>query len=184
MTGKRSKAGVEKEPISRVVTLGEVDNESACKVIGLIYEINDEDLEKEKDRKPIKLIINSPGGDVYEGIGIIDAIKNSKTPIHVYVYGQAQSMALAIAASGHYRFGSRRSTFMYHEISWETSREKLKYHEQEVKEGKRLWKVYDDVLIESTNITPEFLKKIRKEQGECYMTAQEALEYNIIDEIL
>jgi ATP-dependent Clp protease protease subunit len=173
------------EYLSRVFTLGEITNESACEVIGLIYEVNKEDKNKaEENRDPIQLILNSPGGDVYDGIGIIDAIEGSITPVHLYVHGQAQSMGFAIATCGHYRYVSKRATFMYHEIGWETGREKLQYHEQEVKEGKRLWQVYDDIITSNTEITQKTLDGIRKQQREWYITAEQALKLGIVDEIL
>lgn len=173
------------EYLSRVITLGEITNESACEVIGLIYEVNKEDRNKaEENRDPIQLIVNSPGGDVYDGIGIVDAIEKSITPIHLYIHGQAQSMGFAIATCGHYRYASKRATFMYHEIGWETGREKLQYHEQEVKEGKRLWQVYDEIITTNTNIPQKTLDGIRKQQKEWYITAEEALKFGIIDEIL
>lgn len=170
---------------SRIVTLGEITNENICDAIEAIYEINDQDKNKDADkREPIKLILNSPGGEVYDGIGIVDVIENSTTPIHIYVHGQAQSMGFAIATCGHYRYASKRTTFMYHEIAWATSQEKLAYHEQEVTEGKRLWKVYDDVVVANTRIPLKKLQQVRKEHKEWYLTAEEALEWGIIDEIL
>lgn len=170
---------------TRIITLGEITNESVCDAIGEIYEINNEDKNKESDkREPIKLILNSPGGEVYDGIGIVDVIEQSVTPIHIYVHGQAQSMGFAIATCGHYRYASKRATFMYHEISWETNRERLQYHEQEVKEGKRLWQVYDSIITANTNIPFKTLEQVRKQQKEWYMTAQEALKWGIIDEVL
>jgi ATP-dependent Clp protease protease subunit len=73
---------------------------------------------------------------------------------------------------------------MYHEISWDASQEKLKYNEQELKESKRLWSIYDDIVTTNTNIPLKTLQKICKEQKEWYMTAEEALELGVIDEIL
>lgn len=170
---------------SRIITLGEITNENICDALEMLYEVNNEDKDKEASkREPIKLILNSPGGDVYDGIGLIDAIEQSETPVHIYVHGQAQSMGFAIATCGHYRYASKRTTFMYHEISWETSREKLQYHEQEVEEGKRLWKLYDDVVTANTKLTQKKLDQIKKAHKEWYMTAEEALEWGIIDEII
>ena len=81
----KSKRNLDK--LSRVITLGYIDNENACNVIDFIYDINDEDGNREADkRKPIQLILNSPGGNVYDGIGIIDAIETSITPIHIGFY--------------------------------------------------------------------------------------------------
>ena len=173
------------EYLSRIITLGDITNESACEVVGLIYEINNEDKNKaEENRDPIKFILNSPGGNVYDGMGIIDAIETSITPIHMYIYGQAMSMGFAISTCGDYRYASKRTTFMYHECSWETGAEKMRYHEQELKEGKRLWKVYDDVIVQNTEITLKNLQSVRKEQKEWYITAEQALKLGIIDEIL
>jgi ATP-dependent Clp protease protease subunit len=170
---------------NRIYTLGAINNESACSVINYIFEINQIDENtKINNRQPIKLIINSPGGDVYEGMGIIDVIKKSITPIWVYVYGHAQSMAFAIATAGHYRYAGKRATFMYHQLSWEMAQEKLIHHEQEVKESKRLWDVYDEIVLSNTKILPKQLKQIHKERKEWYITSEEALELGIIDEIL
>ena len=55
--------------LSRVLTLGGIENDKVCELIGLIYEINEEDKNKEADkREPIQLILNSPGGNVYDGL--------------------------------------------------------------------------------------------------------------------
>ena len=53
----------------------------------------------------------------------------------MYIHGQAMSMGFAIATCGDYRYATKRTTFMYHEMSWDTGQEKMKYHEQELKEG-------------------------------------------------
>jgi len=170
---------------SRIVTLGEITNENICDALEQIYEINEDDKNKESTKRdPIKLILNSPGGDVYDGIGLIDAIEQSETPIHMYIYGQAQSMGFAIATAGHYRYAGKRTTFMYHELSWETSREKMQYHEQELVEGKRLWQVYDDIITANTKISQKKLDIIKKAHKEWYLTAEEALELGVIDEII
>ncbi len=175
----------EQDFLSRIFTLGDIDNESSCEIIGLINEVNKEDerIEPEK-RKPIKLIINSPGGEVYSGIGVIDTIESSITPIHTYVTGHAMSMAFAIATAGHYRYASKRSTFMYHEISWDVGYSKMRFHEQELIEGKRLWKIYDDVVVQNTKIPLKTLEAARKEQKDWYMSVEEALKWGVIDEII
>jgi ATP-dependent Clp protease protease subunit len=82
---------------NRNITLAEITQQSANDVIRFIYEMNEEDkkLTLEK-REPIKIIINSEGGDVYSGFGIVEAIQLSKTPVHTICHGQAQSMALLI----------------------------------------------------------------------------------------
>ena len=173
------------DPLSRIFTLGEIKNETACEIIGLIYEVNEEDKQIPIDKRvPIQLILNSAGGNVYDGMGIIDAIEQSITPIHIIVLGQAQSMGFAIATCGTYRYASKRTTFMYHECSWEMGHEKMQAHEQELLESKRLWNLYDEIIITNTNIPEKTLLSVRKQRKEWYMTAEEALELGVIDEII
>jgi ATP-dependent protease ClpP protease subunit len=61
------------DPLSRIITLGEIDPTTVNEVIQDIYEINAEDA-KRQIVEPIKLIINSFGGEVYSGLALIDVI--------------------------------------------------------------------------------------------------------------
>ena len=167
----------------RILTLGDVNNENALYIISEILEINKFD-EKKKHKEPIELILSSCGGLVYDGFGIIDAIKNSITPIHITCYGLAMSMALPILVSGHYRKMSQNSTLMYHEIAWDTGYEKLTNHKFGVKEGERLIKMFDNTIVDNTNITQRKLNEVKKQQKEWYINSDEALKLGIIDEII
>jgi ATP-dependent Clp protease protease subunit len=184
MTNKTTKKKPH-EVLSRVITLGEINDDNVNEVIGIIYEINEEDSKNTtKAAQPIQLVLNSQGGDVYQGFGLVDCIELSKTPVHVTVLGQAMSMALPILLSGHHRSMSQRSTLMYHEISWETGREKLGYHKQEAKEGDRLQRMYDEIVVSKTSVTEKKLKEVRDRNQEWYITAEEALKLGFVDEIL
>lgn len=50
--------------------------------------------------EPIKLLINSPGGSVSAGFGIIDCMRGIESPVHTYAFGMAASMAALILSSG------------------------------------------------------------------------------------
>jgi ATP-dependent Clp protease protease subunit len=169
--------------LSRVIALGDIESEIVNEVIELIYDINEEDAKKTQV-EPIKLIVNSPGGNVYHGFALVDVISNSKTPVHTICHGHAMSMALVVFASGHKRFASQRATFMYHEVAWETAQEKLQYHSQELKEGERIWKMYDDYLISRTKFTKKQLTDVRKSRGEWYIDPKTAMKYGLVDEII
>jgi len=169
--------------LSRVIALGDIESEIVNEVIELIYEINDEDAKKTQV-EPIKLIVNSSGGDVYHGFALVDLISNSRTPIHTICHGMAMSAALIVYAAGHKRFASQRATFMYHEVSWGASQEKLQYHSQELKEGERLWKMYDDYLLSRTKFTEKQLVDVKKTRGEWYMDAKTAMKYGLVHEII
>ncbi len=83
-----------------------------------IFDYNREDSGKSvESRRPIKLFINSPGGDMNEGFALIDAIKLSKTPIHTINIGQWSSMSFLIGITGHKRFSFPHATFLLHDGS-------------------------------------------------------------------
>lgn len=170
---------------SRVLTLGDIDEDNSISLIADILDINDIDKKIKVDkREPIRIIISSNGGEVYRGLGIIDVISNSITPIHTICYGTAMSMALPILCSGHYRMISKNSTLMYHEIIYNLGDSKLTEHIKEVKEGERINRLYNDILINNTNITLKHISKIRRTKSEWYITPDEALKLNIVDEII
>ena len=75
------------DPLSRIITLGDIDPITVNEVIQDIYEINAEDAKKQIV-EPIKLIINSFGGEVYSGLALIDVIDSSQTPIHTICHCQ------------------------------------------------------------------------------------------------
>lgn len=79
----------------------DVDNESIGQLTwNILHQLaeDDEKDKKEKDykREPIKIYINSYGGEVYDMWGLIDIIVNSKTPIYTYCTGYAMSAAFNI----------------------------------------------------------------------------------------
>ena len=68
-------------------------------------------------RSPIRLYINSPGGDLDEGFSLVDAIEISKTPIYTINIGQWSSMSFLIGIAGHKRFSFPSATFLLHDGS-------------------------------------------------------------------
>lgn len=70
-----------------------------------------------KDRKPIILYINSPGGSVIDGYGVIDSIINSQTPIYTVNQASCFSMGFLIFIAGHKRYAMPHSEFLLHDGS-------------------------------------------------------------------
>jgi len=170
---------------NRTISLAEVNQQTANEVIRFIYDINNDDKNiTHEQRTPIKLLINSEGGDVYSGFGIVEAIQNSQTPVYTICHGQAQSMALLVLSAGHKRFIGAYSTVMYHEISWEVDYQPRKHHKQELVEGSRTQEIYDTLLMEFTNVNHEQLSIHKDASSYWYISAEDALRYHIVDEIL
>jgi ATP-dependent Clp protease protease subunit len=89
---------------------------TATNVIHAILDFNREDMNVPvSDRKPIKLFINSPGGEIEDGLPIIAAIELSKTPVYTINLGRWCSMAFLIGITGHKRFALPYTTFLLHE---------------------------------------------------------------------
>ena len=170
------------DPLSRIMTLGDIETEVVNEIIHSIYEINEEDVKKEK-ADPIKLIINSSGGEIYSGLALIDVINTSLTPIHTICHGAAMSMGLIIFAAGHHRTASPNATFMYHEAMYGLEG-KTVYHKQEMKEANRIDKLCDDYLISRTKLTQKIMDNVKNTQAEWYFDAKTALKYNVVNEIL
>ena len=170
------------DPLSRVITLGYIDSITVNEIIQDIYEINAEDAKK-TTVEPIKLIINSPGGEIYNGMALIDVIDSSQTPIHTICHGHAMSMALVVFSSGHHRIASKYATFMYHEGNYEVEG-KVAFHKQELAECQRIDKLCDDYFMSKTKFTNKILQPHRDKQAEWYFNAQTAQKYGLVDEIL
>jgi ATP-dependent Clp protease protease subunit len=170
------------DPLSRIITLGDIETEIVNDIIHSIYEINEEDVKKQT-ADPIKLIINSAGGEIYSGLALIDVINTSLTPIHTICHGSAMSMGLIVFVAGHYRTASPNATFMYHEAMYGLEG-KTAYHRQEMKEANRIDKICDDYLLSRTKLTQKLLDNVKNTQAEWYFDAKTALKYDVVNEIL
>ena len=170
----------------------QVDQETIEAVTKSIVEINESDeiIAKQAEingftyhPKPIKIYIDSYGGQVYACWGLLGVMGSSKTPIHTIVTGCAMSCGFMILISGHKRFGYKLSTPLYHQISGGTSGN-IPDMENNLKQSKRLQKELENITLSKTKMTKEQLKKIYKEKIDFYMTAKQALKFGVIDEII
>lgn len=165
-----------------------IDNSSIGQISwSLLWQLkkDDEQDEKEKnyERKPIKIYINSYGGNVYDMWGLIDIMLNSKTPIYTYCTGYAMSAAFKIFLAGHKRFASKHSTFMYHQMScWRAGKYQDLVEDRE--EMDKLNKMNEDFVIKRTKLTKEDIDDIREKKKDFYIHSDDALKLGIVDEIL
>lgn len=153
--------------------------ENVCLMI-LKWNAEDKHLPRE-NRKKIKIIINSDGGDCIMGNMILSAIKNSVTPIITVGFAKCASMASYILASGHERYCFENTVVLYHDGQTD--------YVSSGNKGKDIQKFYDKLdermtkfMIENTNMTEEFLENIK--DREYYMFPDEAKENGIVDKII
>lgn len=178
--------GKRKKSISRTVILSEdIDEKIIGDIIFDIFEINYDDRDiRIEDREPINFILNSFGGSVYDGFGLIGAMEQSETPIHIFALGKVMSMALLILCFGHKRISSKFSTFMFHGMSLELGSDKIVGHKMEIKESERLQKMYNDTILTKTKIPIKLLEEAMVTKSEIYWNASQALKFGIVDKII
>lgn len=133
--------------------------------------------------KPITLYIDSYGGYVYQCMGLLSVMKNSKVPVHTVVTGCAMSCGFMIAITGHERYAYEKSTFMYHQASSGTFG-KLKEMEEDIAETRRLQKMIEDHAVANTGLTRKQLRDNYDAKHDWFMNAKEALKYKVIDAII
>lgn len=132
-------------------------------------------------RVPIKLFINSTGGDFTSMLTIMDIIKLSKTPVYTVNTGTVQKEAFFIFISGHQRYAYPTSSFQYERDLKHLDEEDksldnyIAFYERQLNEIK-------DVILEKTKITENEYNKHLK--GTWWMTAEDAQKLRICNEVL
>lgn len=160
---------------------GEI-GDSLLDLVKMIIKCNKEDKDKPIDgRKPIKVYIDSPGGDVCALWTTIKAIEMSKTPVYTINYCTAFSAAADLLASGHKRFALPGTSVMVHSGSCMFGGT-VEQAENMKKHFDKLGKKVTDNFLARTKIDPKTFKK--KAPGDWYMDEEEALKNGLIDEIV
>lgn len=160
------------------------DNVEICAedLIKMILRCNKEDKGKPvEDRKPIKVFIDSPGGDVVFMWSIINVIEISKTPVWTIDYSTAYSAAAEILASGHKRFALPGSHVMIHLGSCAYAGDAANV-EATKKYFDSLSKKTVDHLLKRTKIEPKMFKK--KTLTDWFLDENDALENGVVDKII
>ncbi len=168
----------------RIIFLSEdVNPTSASLVVAQLLFLESEDPDKE-----ISLYINSPGGSVTDGLGIIDTMNYIKCPVTTICIGMAASMGALLLTSGTKgrRFATPNAEILIHQplisgqgggISGQTTEIKIQA-DQMLKTRERINKI-----ISATTGKP--IEQVEKDtERDHYLTAEEALEYGLIDGIM
>ena len=168
----------------RIIFLSEdVNQTSASLVIAQMLFLESEDPDKE-----ISLYINSPGGSVTDGLGIVDTMNYIKCPVTTICIGMAASMGAVLLASGEKgkRFATPNAEVLIHQpliggqgggISGQATEIKI-HADQMIKTREKLNKILSDRTGQSLDVIE------RDTERDHYMTAEEALKYGLIDGIM
>ena len=166
----------------RIIFLGEDVNPTTSSLViaQLLF------LESEDPDKDINLYINSPGGSITDGMGIIDTMNYIKCPVSTICIGMAASMGAALLCAGEKgkRFATPNAEILIHQpliggggLSVQATEIKI-HADHLVKTREKLNKFLSDRTGQPIDVIEKDTER------DHYMTAEEALKYGLIDGIM
>lgn len=163
----------------RIIFLGEQVNEHTANiVVAQLLHLAYEDPEKD-----ISLYINSPGGQVYDGLAIYDTMQFVKPDVSTIGIGLQASMGAFLLSAGAKgkRFMLPHAKAMIHQPSSGTQG-KVTDMEIDLKEGLRIKETLIEILAKNTG---QKAAKVRTDMERDYwMTAQESVDYGLVDKVI
>lgn len=156
---------------------GEITDEAANLVISELLYLDS------LNNKDISVYINSPGGSVVAGLAIFDTMNYIKSDVATIVVGMAASMASFLLAAGTpgKRYALPNSEVMIHEVLGGTEGQASVIKIQ----ADRILKMRDKMNSLLAKLTKKSVSRINKDtERDNFMSAEEALEYGIVDKIL
>jgi ATP-dependent Clp protease, protease subunit len=140
-------------------------------------------LESEDPDKDVSIYINSPGGSVYAGLAIYDAMQFIKPDVSTICVGVAMSMGALLLAGGaeEKRMALPNSKILIHQVSGGFSGQAtdIEIHAKEIIDVRRR---LDEIISKHTG---QPLDKVAKDtERDYFMSAEEAKEYKIVDRVI
>lgn len=161
-----------------IMVSGQIEDEMANAIIAQLLFLDAQDSDKD-----IYMYINSPGGVITSGMAIYDTMNFVKADVQTIVLGMAASMASILATSGTKgkRFALPHSEILIHQPSGGAQGQQTEI-EIVAEEILKTRKMINELLAEKTG---QPIEKINRDtERDNYMTAQEALDYGLIDHIM
>ena len=140
-------------------------------------------LESEDPDKDVSIYVNSPGGSVYAGLAIYDAMQFIKPDVQTICVGVAMSMGALLLAGGakDKRMALPNSKILIHQVSGGFSGQAtdIEIHAKEIIDVRRR---LDEIIAKHTG---QPLDKVAKDtERDYFMSAEEAKEYNLVDRVI
>jgi len=140
-------------------------------------------LASQDPKKDIQLYINTPGGSVTAGLAVYDTMQYVKCPIATICFGLAGSMGAVLLAAGEKgkRFALPNTEVLLHQVAGGITGEAV---EIEIT-ARQIIKIKNKLNKMLAKHTGQSLEKVEKDTDrDFYLSAQEAKEYGIIDEVI
>jgi ATP-dependent Clp protease protease subunit len=163
----------------RIIFLGTpVDDQIANLIVAQLIHLESEDPDKD-----ISLYINSPGGSVYAGLAIYDTMQYIKCDVQTICVGIAMSMGALLLTGGAKgkRMATPNSKILIHQVSAGFQGQATDI-EIQARETLSLKRKLEEIF--ATHTEQDLEKVSRDMERDYFMTAEEAQEYGIIDNVI
>jgi len=162
----------------RIILIGEaIDDHTANRVVAqLLF------LDKADPDRDVEIYINSPGGSVTAGLAIYDTMQTIKPDVATTVVGMAASMGAVLLAGGapKKRFALPHSRIMVHQVSAGFQGTAIDIDIQ----AREILKINDTLAEILQKHTGQSFERIKADiQRDYFMSAQEAVDYGVVDEV-
>jgi ATP-dependent Clp protease protease subunit len=140
-------------------------------------------LESEDPDKDVSIYVNSPGGSVYAGLAIYDTMQYIKPDVQTICVGVAMSMGALLLAGGApgKRMATPNSKILIHQVSagFQGQATDIEIHAKEIIDVRRR---LDEIIAHHTG--QPFEKVTKDTERDYFMSAEEAMEYSIVDRVI
>ena len=131
----------------------------------------------------INLYIQSPGGSLLPTLAVVDEIRTLEIPVHTYIRGYAASAATLLSVMGTKRYMYNHSLMMIHGVKLNGYETNSLTDVKDLNDNVNLFmETIKNIYLENSNITEEQLEKFFLRDK--WISANEALSYGLIDEII
>jgi len=134
----------------------------------------------------LELFINSPGGDWYTGISIINMMEIAKEKgltVNTYVTGEAASMASIIALYGDNRFIHKNARHMIHFGAYYNEIHKETEIKKSLKDMQEFHDICIDIYSKKTKMKKSFIEKVMEDEFG-FMNSEDCIKYGIATQII
>ena len=162
---------------------GEIDADTLSLIQHIVHINRDDKDVPIKDRRPIKLVFFSPGGDLEAEKALSPIIEFSKTPIYGIAIGMCASAASMLFLSCHKRYCTKSATFIFHQGgcenvqgSYQQVNAFMANYQKDIMEMAEFYKSH-------TRFPPDVIDA-KLAAGDWYISSSEALENGVVDKVI
>jgi len=187
------------QKLRTIGVMGEINDDAGAEVVfGLLslqnsavhYEpvdIEDEDSEMKEVIMPIDMVISTPGGNADDMFAIYDTMRSIRDEVPIKTRGIGKVMSagvvlLAAGTKGERSIGKNCRIMVHSVIGGHVG--PMHQLDNEMEEIRNIQTQYINILARETNMTERYLRNLMKKKVNVYLSAQEAVDLGIADEII